>query len=333
MAPSVPRRHRLRRVVEHLHVVAGHPHRRRAGLDRHRLEPAQVRGDRPARSRSATSCRPRARRASRWPTRRCRGRAARRRGRRVSRRGQVVAGHQRAGRVLALDRPVGGGGGEHRLDAVVADDPPEGARVGGADRLSLVENGGRAGEQRRVDDVGVADDPPDVGCREPHVARPDVVDVLHRPAQGHGVAAVVADDALGPARRAGRVEHVERVGGLDLDAVGRLGVGDQLVPVELLPVGVALADGGAGLLALEDDDRLGLVAAAVERGIQHRLVLDDPARLDAAARRDDDDRLGVLDARGELGRREPPEDDRVDGARAARRRASRRRPRGPSACR
>jgi hypothetical protein len=41
-------RHRLAGVVEHLHVVAGHAHRRRARLDRHRLQAAQVRRDRPA---------------------------------------------------------------------------------------------------------------------------------------------------------------------------------------------------------------------------------------------------------------------------------------------
>ena len=43
--------------------------------------------------------------------------------------------------------------------------------VGRADRLALVEDGRAAGEQRRVDDVGVADDPADVGGGPVHLAR------------------------------------------------------------------------------------------------------------------------------------------------------------------
>jgi hypothetical protein len=90
------------------------------------------------------------------------------------------------------------------------------------------------------------------------VARLDVVDVGHRPPQRHGVAAVVAHDALGPPGRARGVEHVERVGRLDLDAADRFGVGDELVPVQLLPVGVALADRSLDLLTLQDDDGSGV---------------------------------------------------------------------------
>ena len=248
-------------------------------------------------------------------------------------RGEVVVAHQPALGVVALDRPVGRGSGEHGLGAVGGDHAPERARVGGAHRLALVEHRGRAGEQRRVDDVGVADDPADVARGEPRVARLDAVDVAHRPAQRDGVATVVAHDALGAAGGPGGVEDVERVGGGDLDAVGGLGVSDQLGPVELLPVGVALADGGPGLVALQDDDRLGLVAAAVEGGVEQRLVLDHPGGLDPAAGRDDHGRLGVLDPGGQLGCGEAPEHDRVDRRRAGRRRAWRRRPRAPSACR
>ena len=59
---------------------------------------------------------------------------------------------------------------------------------GRADRLALVEHGGRADQQRRVDDVGVADDPADVGGGAHDVARADVVDVRAstRPARPRG---------------------------------------------------------------------------------------------------------------------------------------------------
>ena len=46
------------------------------------------------------------------------------------------------------------------------------AYVWGPDRLSLVEHGRRPLQQRTVDDIGVADDPPDV--TEPHTARMNV---------------------------------------------------------------------------------------------------------------------------------------------------------------
>jgi hypothetical protein len=49
------------------------------------------------------------------------------------------------------------------------------------------------------------------------------------------------------------------------------------------------------------------VAAAVERGIQHRLVGDRAARLDAAGLADDDDLgLGVLDPRRDSAGAKPP---------------------------
>ncbi len=79
-------------------------------------------------------------------------------------------------RVLLLDRPDRGRRGEQRLDPVLGDHPPERARVGRADRLALVEHRGRADDQRRVDDVGVADDPADVGGSPPDVAGRGVVD-------------------------------------------------------------------------------------------------------------------------------------------------------------
>ena len=239
---------------------------------------------------------------------------------------------QRAVRVLLLDRPEGGRRGEQRgRRRARAIDPPERAGVGRADRLALVEHGRGAGEQRRVDDVGVADDPADVAGGPPHVARADAVDVAHRPAQRDGVPAVVADDALGPARRAGGVEDVERVGRRDVtQPAGRRRPGHQRRPSRCR----ARRARPRRLLALQDDARARAGgSASVEGRVEHRLVLDDPGRLDPARRGDDDLGPGVVDAGGELGRREAAEDDGVDGADAGRRRASRRRPRGPSACR
>ena len=104
------------------------------------------------------------------------------------------------------------------------DHAPERARVGRADRLPLVEHRRAAVQERRVDDVRVADDPADVRRRPVHLARLDVVDVLHRPRERDRVAAVVAHDPLRLAGRPRRVEDVERVGRLDGTQSAGLGV-------------------------------------------------------------------------------------------------------------
>ena len=80
--------------------------------------------------------------------------------------------NRRAGRVLALDGAEGGRGGEQGGDAMLGDDPPEGAGIGGADGLALVEHAGGAGEQRGIDDIAVADHPADVGGGPEDFARP-----------------------------------------------------------------------------------------------------------------------------------------------------------------
>ena len=146
------------------------------------------------------------------PSGRCRGRAVRRPGTGTA----APTGRSRPGAVPSgssfLMARIAVGAVNKRLHAVLGRDPPERARVGGADRLALVEHGRRAEQQRAVDDVGVADDPADIGGGPVHVAGLGVVDVPHGPQQRDGVPAVVAHDALGLAGGARRVEHVERVG-------------------------------------------------------------------------------------------------------------------------
>ena len=98
---------------------------------------------------------------------------------------------------------------------MLVDHPPERAGIGRSDRLALVEHRGRSRQQRPVDDVGVADDPADVGGGPEHVARGDVVDVAHcsraAPPRGRRCRGHRLRLAGGPRR----VEDVERVGGRD----------------------------------------------------------------------------------------------------------------------
>ncbi len=181
-----------------------------AGLERHRLEPTQIRRDRPARLGLPPVVDHRAAEHLRRPVVGVGVEA-------------LTGGEERLQRVDGVLLQFLGvrirlahsanrrGSGEQCLDAVLGDDPPERTRIGGADGLALVHHRRCSDQQRAVDDVGVADHPAHIGRGPPHVARIDVVDVAHRPRQGHGVPTVVADHALGLPGGAGGVEDVERV--------------------------------------------------------------------------------------------------------------------------
>ena len=170
-------------------------------------------------------------------------------------------------------------------------------------------------KQRRVDDVRVADHPADIGRRPPHLARRDAVEVLHRPLQRDHVAAIVAHHALGPAGGARRIENVERIGRRDRHAVERRAGVDQRVIAHRRPVAVAAFDQFCfRLRALQDQAGIGLVLGEIDRLVEQRLVGDDASGLEAAACREDDLRLGVVDTGGELARGKTAEHHRVDGA-------------------
>ena len=61
--------------------------------------------------------------------------------------------------VLPLDGPDGGGRGEHAVHTVLLDDAEKLAGVRGADRLTLVDDGGVSVEKRGVADVLVTNYP------------------------------------------------------------------------------------------------------------------------------------------------------------------------------
>ena len=225
----------------------------------------------------------------------------------ILQRRQVVLAEVSAVGVLLLDRPDRGRRGEQRLHPVFGRHPPERARVRRADRLALVEHGRRAEHQRAVDDVGVADHPADVGGGPVHVARLGVVDVAHAPQQRDGVPAVVADDSLGSARRARRVEHVQRVGGRDGHRIDRL----RRRPSARASRGRVRPAGSHGRWSRCTMTQAGGACSAMcEGGVDHRLVVDGAGRLDAAGRGDDGGGPGVVDAGGQFAarrtRRTPP---------------------------
>ena len=198
------------------------------------------------------------------------------------------------------------------LHAVLGDHPPERAGVRRADRLALVQDGGRADQQRRVDDVGVADDPADVGGGPAHVARADVVDVRHRPVQRDRVAAVVAHDALGLRRwcprcrgcRAGRWPRPARSRPAPRRRPARASRGR----------GPRSSSATACGRCEHRRSAPGWCAASSSARSSSGLYSTTRVGLDAAGRRHDDLRLRVVDPRGQLVRGEAAEDHRVDGA-------------------
>ena len=196
---------------------------------------------------------------------------------------------------------------KYRPHPVIGDHSPEGARVGGADGFSFVQDRRRTTDQRRVHDVGVANDPTDIGCRPPHVARIHPVDVPKGPGHRHGVTAVVAHDALGLSRRAGGVQDVERIGRRHRDGIDR-----RRRRVRGIPIDIALTHLGRRLRSLKNDHPLRLMRAHLDRRIDQRLVLHDSRGLDSATGGHDDRRMRVVDPRAQLRRGESSEDDRMN---------------------
>ena len=122
--------------------------------------------------------------------------------------------------------------------------------------------------------------------------------------------AIVADDAFRHAGRPRGVEDIERVGRGERHAID----GPRL-RLQLLPVIVAAGEHrGLAHRPLQDHAGLGLRAGFRDRGVEQRLVRDDPVDLDAAGRRYDRDRLCIVDAGRQLVRGKPPEHDRMNGA-------------------
>ena len=296
-------------LAQRAHLVAGHGLRGRAGLHREHPEADAVGGDRPARLGLPPVVDHRHAEVLARPHERVGVAALAGEEERAEPR-EVVLRHVRAPGVLLLDRAERGRRREEHVDAVLRDEAPEGAGIRRPHGLALVEDRRATLEQRRVDDVRVTHDPPDVRRRPVHLARADAVDPLHGPLEGDRVATVVPHDTLRHARRARRVEDVEWIGRGHGHALGRWGTRHEIAPVEVAPADERRRVVGS----LEDHAALWLVRGQVDRAVEERLVGDDAVHLDAARGREDEPGLGVVDALGELVRREATEDHRVDRA-------------------
>mmetsp|Transcript_6896 Transcript_6896/g.10918 ORF Transcript_6896/g.10918 Transcript_6896/m.10918 type:complete len:278 (-) Transcript_6896:750-1583(-) len=199
--PQFTGSHRVARLVQDLHVIAGHRHGGRADFDWQSLKTRRV-----ARDGKARLCLP--------PVvidRNIQDILRPFDGVRIGPFPRQIEGAQTAQivllplqplGVLAFDRANGRGCGEKALDVMLCNHPPERARIGRAHGLALKDNRRVAMDQWRIADIGVAYDPTDIGCGPKHLARVDLIDVLHRPIERNQMARGGAHNALGCARGA-----------------------------------------------------------------------------------------------------------------------------------
>ena len=124
------------------------------------------------------------------------------------------------------------------------------------------------------------------------------------------MAAVVSHHPFRHARRAGRIEDVQRIGRSHRHACSGLCRGCKLGPVDVPPRN----HWRLLLRSLQDDAAARLHLGELDRLVEERLVRHDAVHLDAARSGDDDVGAGVADTRRQLVRREASEHDRMDGA-------------------
>ena len=200
---------------------------------------------------------------------------------------------------------------EQPRDLVLRDDAPPACCIG-TNRQTFVEHRRHAGDQRRIDDVRMSDDPAHVRGAKESATGAIAEQRLHRLGQRHCIAADVALHALGLAGGAGGIEDVRTVGGVE--------PGDRHLRIDVSCArrGVIDIAPGHGLhrrhAAIDDQCMRRFVFRQLHRFVQQRLVGNHLAAARPRIGRDDQHRLGVIDARGKTVRRKTTEDHRVDRA-------------------
>ena len=221
-------------LAQDVDLVSRHRHRRRPELHRQRLDPHRIGADRPSRLGLPPVINDRNAKLVLRPQNGVGVGPLAGKKQMPQARGVVPRKKFRV-RVGPFDGAESGRRGEENLHFVFGNHPPEHPGIRGADGLSLEQDGGAAGDQRRIDDVGMADHPADVRGGPVHIARVRVVDVRHGPLQRHRVAAIVADHALRLAGGARGVENIERVCRLHRHRGQRFGPFMRRMPFQVTP--------------------------------------------------------------------------------------------------
>mmetsp|Transcript_10234 Transcript_10234/g.44499 ORF Transcript_10234/g.44499 Transcript_10234/m.44499 type:complete len:518 (-) Transcript_10234:769-2322(-) len=217
---------------------------------------------------------------------------------------EVVARlHQRANR---------GGGGVELVHLVLLADGPAPAGVGVRGH-PFEHHRRRALEQRAVDDVGVAGDPPDVRGAPVHLAGLVVEHVLERRPRSEHVPGGGVNDTLGLPGAPGGVQHEKRV--LGLDPLARA-VGGDLVHLVVPPRVPSVNHRALAREPLEHDDGFDgeVVLAQFQSRVHLGLELNGLRAAHHRVARHDNLALGVRHPPADRLGAEPAEDHGVDGA-------------------
>ena len=152
--------------------------------------------------------------------------------------------------------------------------------------------------------------PANIRSRPIHITRPGGVDIWHRPRQRNSMAAIVTNNTLRLACRAGCVQDIQRVCRLDRDRRQF-----RHVFVRRMPFKIATRHQfSLQRFTLINDTVIRLVRGNFNRLIKQWFVGDNPAGLMTARRTDNRFRLGIVDTRGKLGRGKSAKDNRMHSA-------------------
>ena len=199
---------------------------------------------------------------------------------------------------------------EQNGNSMLRNDAPESARIRCPDWFSFVEDGGASIKQGSIDNIGMTDNPADIGRGPENFARLDIIDILHRPFQGHGMAAVISHDALRFARRSRGVEDIKRVCRGDGYTGHRFGVFHQSVPIQI----ARRCQFRLHLRTLINDAFPRFVSGYFYSFIEKRFVGNQLFSFDAAGCRNHNFRFGVVDADSQLIGSKTAEDNGMNGA-------------------
>ncbi len=194
-------RHLMARIVEHMEIVARHGHGGRTVFHGQHIEAERIADDRPSGLRLPPVIDDGNAEHGFGPAQRIGvGPLAGQEQRPQT--GEIVVLHKHSFGILLANGAEGRRRREEHGDLVLLHHPPEGAGIRRADRLALIEHRRAAVQQRRIDDVGMADDPADIRRRPIDLTGFHAVERPHGPGERDHMAAIVADDTLRLARRA-----------------------------------------------------------------------------------------------------------------------------------
>ena len=173
---------------------------------------------------------------------------------------------------------------------------PESAGIGGTDGFAFIDDGCCSLEQGAIDNIGVTDDPADIGGGPEHITRINVVEIFHGPVESNRVTSVISQNPFGHTGCPGGIEDVKGIGGFNRHAVSRRAACNQFVPVDVSSFGHI----GGDEVSLQDDTFFRLMVGHVDGLINKRLIGKLFFAFNGTGGRDEYLRLGMINADGQF---------------------------------